>query len=609
MHSEGEQNKDMNTMITKESNNNNNNNMNMNVDQPFKPRKKSLTELNIEANAHDSTFSSIYISWFEPTLSLSRKVTAYEVQQCMLTGPILKSMSQITEFELSGGLINGNNNNNDHKETQEEFETIEKDVKTNSLIVNRLRGGGQYLFRVRPQINYIWCSWNIASISEVINIPAARPDAPFDLKPATMDGYEEEEEEEEENLMENNEEMKEKNEERVVVFGTKNRGMENKKDIINNIIEDRERQDRLVLLDQQSIKVGDNTISSLVKPIELNEETGGQDIHKKVRTLRYDIQHDNVVIRWTNGKSNGSAIVEYEVYCAMIHIHNPRHVMIIIDGGEVPVINKNGLVTTTMLKINDDQTITKSNGRDDDVINHSKNHNDLAIYDSNDFVWTNVTLDGDILGPQAFRVKNLCVGTSYVFCVRQRNDIGWSAFSKPSSVITTTMIAPPSQPIVILTNPYDAVIQWYETNITCSLEYIAQVGALPPTYGLHNNENNENDDTIQPRNDDDEQFVMLDVIWKESITRKLNDEEQIMEIINTPILDNFGNKLDNHVKKVYPGRNFENRKDDNNLLFSQILIQQLSPGSFYTIRVKVRSITGWSVWSLPSKCFRTPSAP
>ena len=45
--------------------------------------------------------------------------------------------------------------------------------------------------------------------------------------------------------------------------------------------------------------------------------------------------------------------------------------------------------------------------------------------------WRDVTTMGEPMGPQAFRALGLSPGTSYVFCVRQRNAIGWSAFSRP----------------------------------------------------------------------------------------------------------------------------------------------------------------------------------
>ena len=45
--------------------------------------------------------------------------------------------------------------------------------------------------------------------------------------------------------------------------------------------------------------------------------------------------------------------------------------------------------------------------------------------------WRDVTSMGEPMGPQAFRATGLSPGTSYVFCVRQRNEKGWSAFSRP----------------------------------------------------------------------------------------------------------------------------------------------------------------------------------
>ena len=41
---------------------------------------------------------------------------------------------------------------------------------------------------------------------------------------------------------------------------------------------------------------------------------------------------------------------------------------------------------------------------------------------------------------------------------------------------------------------------------------------------------------------------------------------------------------------------------------TQVFLTQLSPGSLYVVRVKVKTVGGWSMYSMPSLPFRTPSA-
>ena len=63
-----------------------------------------------------------------------------------------------------------------------------------------------------------------------------------------------------------------------------------------------------------------------------------------------------------------------------------------------------------------------------------------------------------------------------MFCVRQRNEIGWSAFSQPSPIVTTTSTLPPTRPIAIVANAFDAVIQWVQDITQTFLEYHVQTG-------------------------------------------------------------------------------------------------------------------------------------
>ena len=41
---------------------------------------------------------------------------------------------------------------------------------------------------------------------------------------------------------------------------------------------------------------------------------------------------------------------------------------------------------------------------------------------------------------------------------------------------------------------------------------------------------------------------------------------------------------------------------------TQVFLSQLSPGTLYVVRVKVKTVGGWSSYSMPSVPFRTPSA-
>ena len=81
--------------------------------------------------------------------------------------------------------------------------------------------------------------------------------------------------------------------------------------------------------------------------------------------------------------------------------------------------------------------------------------------------------------PPPSTIPTFVVGTSYVFCIRQRNEIGWSAFSLPSPIVTTTSTLPPTRPVILVANAYDAVVQWIQDITQTFLEYQIQTGDPP----------------------------------------------------------------------------------------------------------------------------------
>ena len=173
--------------------------------------------------------------------------------------------------------------------------------------------------------------------------------------------------------------------------------------------------------------------------------------------------------------------------------------------------------------------------------------------------------------------------------MRQRNDVGWSAFSQPSPILTTTTTLPPSQPAAILVNAFDAVIQWVQDVKMTFVDFQIQVGTLPPNFGASG-------DGGRPAVS---QLMLAEVTWKAAMARRLAGEQLI------------GTGADGGAvgqRPASPGADGGIR-DGLASNVTQVLLQQLSPGSVYVARVKVQSIAGWSVYSDASDPFRTPSAP
>jgi len=199
-----------------------------------------------------NTLSSIALTWFEPVLALTRRVTAYEVRahlridssshaRVVRHGPSPIMHTSCVAFAHSPGAgaivparwagpkervepvrervrgqVHGQGASqkgamarvgmcvfcgdrfgslsllflSQEKETGEEFVTVRNDVRESHLVVQDLRGGGKYMFRVRPQIDGRWYSWDVSVQSEVILIPAAAPDCPYDVLPSVVEEIE-----------------------------------------------------------------------------------------------------------------------------------------------------------------------------------------------------------------------------------------------------------------------------------------------------------------------------------------------------------------------------------------------------------------------------------
>ena len=314
---------------------------------------------------------------------------------------------------------------------------------------------------------------------------------------------------------------------------------------------------------------------------------------------RLAVTHDSVVVRWTNGLPNGSAIVEYEVFAAKISGH--RSAMIELSATLGTKAKGAGATTApTIAPTTAPTTATapttlfdSTHPSTDPYASHPSDLQEDLLE------WLNITPHGEALGPQAFRARGLAKGTSYVFCVRQRNDVGWSAFSPPSCIITTSSVLPPARPEVVLTNSVDAVLQWVQAADQTFLEYKLQLATLPPIHGVG----------------EAGAMEMEEVTWKPSSSRQLVGEQVIASggtavsatapatansTAVTPTCDASASTTAHAHSATRVGLTAS---------LTQVLVLQLSPGSVYLARVRVRSVAGWSEWSAPTHPFRTSPAP
>ena len=149
--------------------------------------------------------------------------------------------------------------------------------------------------------------------------------------------------------------------------------------------------------------------------------------------------------------------------------------------------------------------------------------------------------------------------------MRQRNDVQWSAYSKASAVVATLIACPPEAPDIISVSSSHAVVQWKMPNssafeFTC-LEYdlrIQRIHANPSEVAAS-----------QPDALDNERFGAQ---WERTDTRKVKDENENSNI-------------------------------------HRVVVDNLSPMTNYILKVRVKTVAGWTAWSNVSRSFATMSLP
>lgn len=263
-----------------------------------------------------------------------------------------------------------------------------------------------------------------------------------------------------------------------------------------------------------------------------------------------DITHDCAVIKWTNGASNGAPVLEFEFYAAKVREYQSKDLEAARVGATVETSGDEGGV---------DISPAPSGAWTDSG--------------ASSLCWVEVTSSGDVLGPQAFRARGLSRGASYVFRVRQRNSVGWSPFSAASGLVTTFLTTAPQPPKVHSLHPYHFTVDWdpysgddeqYDFTV---LEYNVQIATVSTRFKIKLEE--EQDSSAKGS---------ISYDWSTAVTRELDASST------------FGNEYQGCGRKA-------------------ILVDKLSASKTYVLRVKVRTVAGWSTWSCASCEMKTLSTP
>eukprot|EP01038_Epipyxis_sp_PR26KG_P006935 gene6935-9489_t len=509
------------------------------------------------------TDQSVHISWFEPIIFNGQVVEAYELQMCYLAGPMRKSITvnskeynprknnidEITQVEqdYSESLLDNNNNNNNNNNNKIEIEASQAEV-TEMLSLSDM---SHEYFTVSDTItsnNYI-----------VSNLkPGGKYKFRVRMKYKDSDWFDWE------TCL-----MSEVLSVPSTIPDPPFHIRPSKLEIIGNNknwkVHNNKEGEEIGHFNEQlkSVHSSNNNhyFNENFHTIKSRKDSfDGLEI-SDIDLFQYDITHNSITIEWTNGNSNGSPIIEYIIEMAMIRNFKIEDIVNAREAYSNIEIDNNSTVSTP--------NIDKKHTRKINIINNNNLH------------WINVTNPAFFINPQKYHVSNLFPGQTYTFRMKQRNQNGWSSYSNSSKIISTYPTLPPSQPIIIFISKTYLDVTWYtrdfdeinnstirnynevndEAKITLSnLEYNVQVAVIHTT----NNNNHNNKTNFNQRN-----LEWIDVSYT--------------------IINNSPNNQDD---------------DDDNLSY-EVRINDLIAGTCYVIRVRARSVLGWSTWSKISLSCRT----
>lgn len=333
--------------------------------------------------------------------------------------------------------------------------------------------------------------------------------------------------------------------------------------------------------------------------------------------------HDKINIQWVNGIPNGAGIVEYEIQQTKIKNYQIKEITLVRESAddeaeeeetspdsEFRSRKEQSSLLKNILRLNSDKIV-------DDLASKSSDTDGQSLVENRNLgldAWTAViqvvgkadisTREyGEFLAPCTFQVQNLEPGCSYSFRVRHRNAVGWSDYSMPSAVITTSPTIPPQQPVVIVAGNTYFIVHWDDnlhksTQFLLSrLDYQVQIASITGIDATTN--------TIH---------YLTDIGWRKATSR---------ELVNSQYFDynEYLREREDHQFSYLDVPDDGNGRDQDRASVGQsvqsffknwqqglpILIDNLIPSTAYVMRVRIRTIAGWSPWSSPSEAYRTLS--
>jgi hypothetical protein len=520
----------------------------------------------------------IKLGWVEPQLAPGRVIDAFEVQMSTPTGPMSTS---VTVYKPKASSSSKNLNKKPGGAATAEFKTLSSQCATSEYVARELKSGKKFQFRVRPKINGEWVEWDLCVLSDVITMPSSAPDAPQNVHVSRV-------------LSHQRPEGKRRAKEDRPMVQAEEREIELPSPIKPSSLAIKRLSQELGVKAQASYARSSSGSSNRPsKMLQTTHSLGGDESDGTYDSDDGTPQHE--------GLSEGIPEVEEDQSDADSQSDHSDHASEDLlpltgplppdppepleDGCELMITHNsidiewtNGIPNGSAILECEVQCCKVREYCIDDLDRASAAAGQEEAWDDevtglnkvNALDWVTISHQGVFLTNQSFRAQGLLSGVGYIFRVRQRNDIHWSSFSRATPIITTYLAAPPCAPEVIMAAAAHVVVQWQQQQNTTfnfsGLEHSLQISRL---------------DFIVPVSERISLSNMQELLWEQAEYRSCDGQR-------------FGD--DQQTNSVVP-------------LANRVIIDNLLPMTSYVLRVKSRTVAGWTSWSELSYPFRTLALP
>ena len=526
---------------------------------------------------------SVRVGWFKPMLTAPRKVTGYQVELCHIMGPVTATLPVFADRADKAYLISKN-------QSAAWTSVSPQGLSVNELVVADLKAGSKYQLRVRTAIDGQWLDWSMALMSETILMPACAPENPSNLRllPKSLGGpgAGKSDADEAVGAADGGEES-----DAVIATGAE----EGEADWVSRLLGPPPSSSTAVAAAAAAAAETDSTNKDTNTNTDTDTATGthtsaSASASASASVDDFELTHDSIGLQWTNGLNNGSPVCEFLLEMCKIREYRASDVgkALVAAGAtelDEEIAASIGEATEMPTKAKKSSKKGEGGGRLDEETDEDENgdneeeqaHAQTQAQRQGELQWVACGDKAKLLGPESFLVSGLLPGASYIFRLRTRNEHGWSLASKASPMITTFPCLPVSRPVVVRRLPYSVYIRW------------SQAAPSPSSSSLTTGDNGDVDSPY---------LGMTNLEFDVEIGKIPAGETQR----TYPVPWAQAEASDAPLYARLDG-------DPKDSKFVAVLLNNLSPATDYCVRVRVRTVLGWSTWGQVSETFRTLSAP